>query len=213
MRFRIERSFYVRPTDQPVPSELDPSVAVAYIRQSQTSRGDRWEYLCFRGRAAKPAAHYLAKSKEQAVSEIVKFYQDEAQRLARMAQRREQRKADHAKAKAEFAGKPGSIYVQSWGWEQTNITAFQMVRRVSQSTIEAVRIGLDVADGEWKGPMSDHVTPCQIPQAEAEADPEKIIMRIAGPDSVLVPRTEGYAWGRHANQWDGRRAYYRSWYA
>lgn len=211
MRLTLERSFFLKPSDMLIPSSIDPTLAAGYIRAPH--RSERWEYLCFRGKASKPVVHYSIKTKEQAEAEVARFYEQEARNLAWKAERREAQKIERQKSKAEFAGIPGSVFVQSWGWEQTNITAFQMVRRISASTIEAVEISLEVDGKEWAGAMSDHVKPCPISQAEAEADPEKIIMRISGTESVLVPRTEGYSWGRNAQLWDGKRAFYRSWYA
>jgi len=209
MRFTLDRSFYLKDTDQVVPSPLDQAQAVAYLRQS----GERWVYLCFRGKAAKPVYHYSTRSREAAEKAIAEFYQEEARRAQFKVERHQQRKADKEKAKAEFLGKPGSVFVQSWGWEQTNVNAFQMVRRLSPSAIEAVEIGLAIDGEAWTGPMADHVIPCPVSQDLAEASENKIVMKVSSVDAVQVPGTKGYEWGRSAILWDEKRNYYRSWYA
>lgn len=209
LRFRFDRSFYLQASETPYPSTLDAAVAVAYLRAPR-SEGGRWSYICFRGKQAKPVSHFSARSQEQAEKAIQDFYAEEIRILEGKAQRAQSLKEARAKAKAEFQGVPGSVFVQSWGWEQTQVDAFQMIRRVGSDKIEVVEIDLVVIEGT--GPMSDSVQPEPLSQEEAEQRP-RLVMRISGVDDVLVPKTEGCSWGRHAHLWDGRRAYHRSWYA
>jgi hypothetical protein len=198
------RSWWLRPGDQLIASDLSPETASAYLRIREDGAV---EYLCFRGRASKPCEHFRARNREHAVKMISQFYCQVALREMQVAARRKDRQNFRATAKANFRGIPGSIFVQSWGWEQTNITCFQMIRRISNSKIEAVEIGLQETD-ESAGPMSDHCQPVLLPMPDAEKLP-RIVMTINGVESVRVPGAESYSWGRSAELWDGKRSYYR----
>ena len=114
-------------------------------------------------------------------------------------------------AKQNFEGKPGSVFVHSWGYDQTNVDCYQMVKRQSESLIIAVEVGLATVDGS-EGMMSCSVLPVPLTQEEAEAVVKAgggLRMFIRGTQVVKIP-------GKHGGQaglWDGKRDYYNSWYA
>lgn len=209
MRLSVPREFYIAPSDIKTPSaSLPEEVAIAYLSGRENGR---FVYKCFQGKAAKPVRHFIARDEMAARDAIAAFYAAVEKSMAIKLEWKEARKVERTKAKADFKGQPGSVFVQSWGWEQTQVDAFQMVRRLSPSKIEAVKIGTEFTSAT--GPMSDEVKPAPLPQEEAEARAEKIVMTITSPASVRVPGTQGYSWGSDASLWDGKRAFHRSWYA
>ena len=72
---------------------------------------------------------------------------------------KEERKVARAAARKEAVEnvKKGDIFVASWGWEQTNVDAYQVVEKKG-ATVTLREIGLDTIYGS-EGHMSDRVRP------------------------------------------------------
>ncbi len=101
----------------------------------------------------------------------------------------------------------GSILVQSWGWEQTQIDFFQVVEHISRTKLKVQKIGAtSVPHQGGYSSMSDHCI------ADPTHKGEILEVRQDGKGSISVPDTAGYAWGKSATLWDGKPRY-RSWYA
>ena len=121
--------------------------------------------------------------------------------LARAEEFKAERKAQRATERAEAVAnvKEGDIYVASWGWEQTNVDAYQVVAKKG-ATVTLREIGLEtVQDSE--GFMSDHVIP--VPNWFIGDEFKKRITgrRINISDcQTAFPVEEG-------------KSFYRSWYA
>lgn len=112
-----------------------------------------------------------------------------------------ERKAKRAAEKAEALSnvKAGDIYVASWGWEQTNVDAYQVVAKKG-ATVTLREIALSSIEGS-EGFMSDRVRPVK--------------------DAFIGGEFKKRITGRHINVDDIRCAFiaeegkdfYRSWYA
>ena len=121
--------------------------------------------------------------------------------IARAEEYKAERKAKRAAEKVEAVAnvKEGDIFVASWGWEQTNVDAYQVVEKKG-ATVTLREIGLESVEGS-EGFMSDRVRP-----AKDIFIGEAFKKRIAG---------------KHINVDDIRCAFiaeegkefYRSWYA
>ncbi len=164
-------------------------------------------YMCFRGKAGKPAQHYAARSREAAAVAVRKFLADAVEIQKRIDARKAEAAAARAALNAATDLPAGTILVQSWGWEQTNINFFRVVGHKGRTGALVVPIAARSCGLTGNG-MADHC----IPDLDAPTTAAPVLMRQTGKDSVRVPRTEGYAWGRDASRWDGEPEY-RSWYA
>jgi hypothetical protein len=121
--------------------------------------------------------------------------------LERADQYKQERKIARAAAKvaALETVKEGDIFVASWGWEQTNIDAYQVVARKG-ATVTLREIGLESIEGS-EGFMSDRVR----------------VVKDAFIGNEFTKRITG----KHINIDDVRTAspveegqeFYRSWYA
>jgi len=75
------------------------------------------------------------------------------------AARKEERKVTRAAARKEAVEnvKKGDIFVASWGWEQTNVDAYQVVEKKG-ATVTLREIALETIEGS-EGFISDRVRP------------------------------------------------------
>ena len=98
----------------------------------------------------------------------------------------------------------GTILVQSFGWEQTNISFFQVTEHVSRCKLKVQEIGAKTVENSTVSHgMADHCV----------ADPDfkgKILeVRQDSKSSILVPGAQNYSWGSSAQMWDGKPRYRR----
>ena len=119
----------------------------------------------------------------------------------RADQWKQERKVARAAAKvvALETVKEGDIYVASWGWEQTNIDAYQVVAKKG-ATVTLREIGLESIEGS-EGYMSDRVRPVKDAFIGGEFK-KRITGKSINIDEVryAIPAEEG-------------ADFYRSWYA
>ena len=113
------------------------------------------------------------------------------------AQRKAQRAA--ARVAAVETVQEGDIYVASWGWEQTNIDAYQVVAKKG-ATVTLREIALESVDGS-EGFMSDRVVP--VKDAFIGKEFKK---RITG-SYIKIDDV------RSASVAEDGKSFYRSWYA
>ena len=121
--------------------------------------------------------------------------------LADKEQVKAERKAKRAaeRAAAIESVKEGDIFVASWGWEQTNVDAYQVVEKKG-ATVTLREIALESVEGS-EGFMSDRVVPvkdCFIGDAFKK--------RITG-------RGINISDCQYASPMGDREDFYRSWYA
>ena len=113
----------------------------------------------------------------------------------------EERKAARAAQRAEALATvaEGDIYVASWGWEQTNIDAYQVVAKKG-ATVTLREIGVQTVEGS-ESFMSDRVVPVKG-QFIGEEFKKRITGRGINIDDV-----------RYASPAEEGKDFYRSWYA
>ena len=121
--------------------------------------------------------------------------------LDRADQWKQERKIARAAAKAAALEgvKEGDIYVASWGWEQTNIDAYQVVAKKG-ATVTLREIAVASVEGS-EGFMSDRVVPVKNEFIGGEFK-KRITGKHINIDDVRMatPAEEG-------------KEHYRSWYA
>jgi hypothetical protein len=104
-----------------------------------------------------------------------------------------------ARVKAQESVKEGDIFVASWGWEQTNVDAYQVVEKKGASVVLR-EIALQSIDGS-EGFMCDRVVPVKDAFIGQEFK-KRITGRGINIDDV-----------RYASPAEEGKDFYRSWYA
>ena len=113
----------------------------------------------------------------------------------------EERKVARAAARKEAIAnvKKGDIFVASWGWEQTNVDAYQVVEKKG-ATVALREIALKSIEGSEQF-MSDRCVP-MLNRFIGERFTKRITGRGINIDDV-----------RHATPAEEGKEFYRSWYA
>ena len=95
----------------------------------------------------------------------------------------------------------GDIFVSSWGYDQTNIDAYQVVEKKSKTIIlSEIRIS--------QVPGTEGYMSCQVvPVKDAFVDKNVTIKKLVNTNGI---KFSSY---KYANKWDGKSSYYNSWYA
>lgn len=190
MRTAMPREFYIPKRAL----KVKPKAADVVFYLYDNSRG-KPACMCFIGRAQKPSWCYWyaspaareAKIKAQ-IAAVIEHERVKAERRAR--------------ANAGHNWEPGLILVASWGYEQTNVDFYEVVRVIGKTMVEIEAIGSQPATDDSNGmsSMAGYVVP----------DPEKRSGKLSrhkvSNDRISLSSFHG------ASVWDGRRRYC-SWYA
>jgi hypothetical protein len=163
-------------------------------------------------KATKPTLHYSYSSVEQREAAIQRYLEQFASKQAQKANR-----ATDAREKVRQFGhnvQVGTIFVHSWGYDQTNVDFYQVVRKSGQ-TVEIRPIGSEQV--ESYGPMSG--TTRAVPDAFLTKDyrlrnadgsyRQSLTKRVQFNDSGAPYLSFEYGW---CGLWDGK-PHYESSYA
>ncbi len=114
-----------------------------------------------------------------------------------------ERKQRETKRKEEMINsvKIGDIFVSSWGYDQTNVDAYQVIEKKSKTLVLA-EIRLAQVSGT-ESYMSCRV----VPVKDAFIDKNITIKKLISFNGIKI---SSYNW---ASKWDGKSSYYNSWYA
>jgi len=135
------------------------------------------------------------------VERMFEYCADYLKRLAETEAYKAERKAKRVveRKEAQENVKEGDIFVASWGWEQTNVDAYQVVAKKG-ATVTLREIGLKSIEGS-EGFMSDLVVPVKDAFIGEEFKKRITGRGIRISDSQFAsPAEEG-------------KSFYRSWYA
>jgi hypothetical protein len=203
----LTREFYITKDSKKVTyDKLPEESAVCYISESINGRTNVQFFI---GRQSKPDKYLAFKSVESAREAIQAFFDRIVIFNEYKEQQKQKQKAARQAAKDNFQGVPGSVFVASWGYEQTNVDAYQMTRRINNQTIEVVEIGFEAIPREGLSPMAENVRPVPVSAEVAETKP-KLLARIAAENRIQVA---GQGSAGNADLWDTKEVYYHSWYA
>lgn len=205
----LTREFYIAKDSQKVTSnKLSEESAVCYVSVTATGRVNVQFFI---GKQSKPDKYLAYKSRESANAAIEAFFDNLVRVYEYKQKEKERQKLAKQQAKAEFLGTPGSVFVASWGYEQTNVDAYQMTRRINNQTIEVVEIGFEHLTEESRGysSMAEQVKPLPV-SAEKAATMPKLLARITSKNGIQVANKRSAG---DADLWDGKESYYHSWYA
>jgi hypothetical protein len=183
-RARIYMSKDIQPTYHKAPKGL-------YILTWQEN--GRFYGIAFRGKAEKPMWYHTFRSEEDSkkrVKATVMGYQ------AVMS-----RKAKEAKEKADFAHSyvAGDILYSSWGYDQTNVDWYQVVKTTAKS-ISVRKLAAKVVP---HGRGSDHSSPIKGKFVGKATGMKRVRVASDGKGSIKVGHTSAYGWdGRPKHQTD-----------
>ena len=155
----------------------------------------------YSGKKNKPNFRYRYRSTSEAIIMINNFILDHKQR----AESKRLGKIEDKKLQKEIFDtvEVGSIFVSSWGYDQTNVNAYQVIEKKGSSTVVLREICIERTAKKGSCSMSDNVIPVKD-SFRKKSDPfEKRVNRFGISMSSYSS----------ASLWDGKEDYYRSWYA
>ena len=154
----------------------------------------------YTGKRDKASFRYRYKSTDEALNSIILFIKNESLKV----KAKEQQKIEDKKLQKELFNtvEVGSIFVSSWGYDQTNVDAYQVIEKKGAATLILREIGLDTVEDSEYG-MSCNVIPVKDSFLEHLGPIEKRVNRFGISLSSF----------QSASLWNGERDYYRSWYA
>jgi len=137
---------------------------------------------------------------------VERMFEHAEQHLAEIEAKRVYKAERAAKKKAATASARNSvivddIFVSSWGYEQTQVDAYQVVEKIGNATVVLRPIATAVVAGSEQF-MSQSVRPIY----NAFISEDTITKRIGEYGITLNSYSSAY-------QWDGKREYHNSWYA
>jgi hypothetical protein len=109
----------------------------------------------FTGTAGKPDIYYYFKDEEKREAYIAKWLQEQKQKLEYKAERQAKKQAPTIHA---LPFKPGDIIYNSWGYDQTNVDFYQVVR-CTKSSVFIRPIKAEYSDRSAGCDMAAYVTP------------------------------------------------------
>lgn len=207
MRVTFPREFYITPA-MLNGTKLESGDAVVYHWEEEHNGQKKVLSKGFAGKSNKPRFFYNHGSNEAAVARRNKHTADFFKTEEAAAKMKADRKVHLKNLKAAIDSSKhadGTIFVHSWGWEQTNVDFYKVVGRKSRTKLLVRRIGSKIVNAT--GPMSANMT----------ADPDREIgevmeVTLTEPDFFHVGNSAKYAFGKGAHLWDGQPEYC-SWYA
>ena len=154
MRMRFTREFYTpKNAEQINATDCD---AIAFLAPTTSYRTGEalFHAVGFSGKRQKPDYNYTFKTRENALKYINEQFESRKRSEAFKQERREARNgvraADHFKV--------GDLLSTSWGYDQTNVEFFKIVRVLDKS-VEVVAIGGKNVPSNGCGPMSGYCSP------------------------------------------------------
>lgn len=169
-------------------------VAYAYVSR------ERPALIAYVGKAGKPCAWYHYASAWARFAALIRLI---VERRAVLAERKARRDA----AKRPHSLEVGHVFVASWGYDQTNVDYYQVVRIVGPRMVEVRKIRSRMVESGGEASMSGRAVP-EIDDFCGE--PARVLVNVGsyGP-SISPPGLGKYA---SAGLWNGRPNYV-SWYA
>ena len=143
--------------------------------------------------------HFIFRSTERMFEHADNFLADIEKRREFKAQRAAEKKAREEEARNDVS--IGDIFVASWGWEQTQVDAYQVVGKKGSAFVVLRPITTAVV------PDSEHfMSQDVVPVPNAFISDETITKRVGAYGITLNSYSSAY-------KWDGERSYHNSWYA
>lgn len=125
-------------------TRIEVTGGVVYVRERAAT--------AFVGKSLKPAFHYSFRSNEHRDRHVAAWTERmDAAAKAKATRAQERRDVKHGLMK-------GTILSASWGYEQTNVDFYEVVRVISDKTVEIRQIASEMVSRD--SAMSGHCMPC-----------------------------------------------------
>lgn len=198
--------------------KLEHALGVCYVEEKTTARGLSYNVLGFIGTAQKSAFYESYRTAELRDKRVTEFFSNLESHAARMSERKTEREQPHAL-------KVGDVIYNSWGYDQTNID-FYVIVKTTANYVWTQPIACESVTSEGCAPMSGHTQP-ELPirqiltrEVREYGDWEPGIgNRTVAIKTVPIEPTKRKAEGKSVHfehgcgtMWDGRPKY-ESWYA
>jgi hypothetical protein len=199
---RNQRSMYI--SDDAIEHRHDELDLVYYVCKREVARpggGSEWNTVVvgYEGRRIKPSFNICFQNDERYKAYIQRWIECRKLTLDEKQARRDQRKL------IKTSLKEGSILSCSWGYEQTNVEFWQVIKKKSDKTVVIQEIDKKLTDNpddhNYNG-MAGQVIP--VPNVFKEKS-EPLVKRVSVDDQI---RLESF---RFLHPWDGKPEYC-SWY-
>ena len=116
-------------------------------------RGSMFCFVMYIGKSAKSWKHYNYRTAEKRDAGL-KYYADDARAIA---ERKAKRKAENKAQAAKPHGlQVGDVVRSSWGYDQTNVDHYQIVKVIGKRTVEVRKLteNNESDNGNWTGRLS-----------------------------------------------------------
>jgi hypothetical protein len=173
------------------------SDAVAYILyRPRKKTGEMVHHVvAFCGKRQKPDLNFIYRSEKARDQAVAGYFKSRRGSLESTALRRADRTAQANRLEV------GTVLTGSWGYDQTNVEAWQVVELVGKMTVKLRKVALTNAGGEGGSAMSEMVIPCP----DQFAGDEVVTKRVKYGNCVSLDHCS-------LSPWEGRPLY-SSWYA
>lgn len=192
MRHTLPREFYVPKGAVKVADKN--SDAVAYLAPHPTKPWHR--AVVFVGNQSKPLLDANFTTPAAREERVRTLFQNRRGAIARKAEQQAARKAEDRGLEV------GDIVVSSWGYNRTNVDAFQVTALIGRTMVELRKINcatIKGTEGNY-GPYSGDCVP--VKDSFAEGRQSETLRKVAKSGAVSLDDT------RYASKWDGVRHYY-----
>jgi len=189
----LSRELYIPQGATKIAAKDLPVVFYAYYKGKHPSH--EVAAMCFMGKQSKPAWHYGFKTH----AALEKYIDQQIESVRLLQERKAKEKAERLKP---HSLKVGDVMVCSWGYDQTNVDFYKVVKLIGKSMVELRSIrSARVEDSERPHGMACEVIP--LPNEEY-GEP----FRKKASSSNRISMTSFSS----ASLWDGKPEY-KSWYA
>ena len=157
--------------------------------------------LAWRGKQAKPFQYYKFNNTEKVIAHVAALIESEQKWLEAKKARAEKKKA----AKCPF--KVGDILTGSWGYDQTNVDAYQVVGLKGKCTVVLKAICQEMVEG------SQGFDCCNVkPVKDSFLSKNEIVKRATTYDGEKCNWSVKMHHSCYLSLWNGQELY-KSWYA
>lgn len=190
--YRPSRESFI-PKDLPVRVRLYDDIP-AMIAMWDSAKHGRPIAIGFRGKANKPAFYFNFRNQERRDEYIREWLDGQRASKASKAAYRVERSKPHSL-------KVGQVLYSSWGYDQTNIDYYEVIRVVGPHTVEIREIGC-VGVAEQGGPselvspkVGNYIGDSMIKRASADNSVRIASYASAYPWNGEAKSRTGYGWG------------------
>lgn len=142
----------------------------------------------YAGKAVNPNFHYKFKDVPDFIQYVVDFLKNRLERKQKVLANKEKRLQPHSL-------REGDILYASWGYDQTNVDFYKVVKLVGKNKVKIVKLG------------KDHVGEFKVEPNNLQGEKERLAVVNGEYNSIK------FANYKIAYPWDGRPQYETPWYA